>query len=245
VRQNLLGRAGRLVSAEATDDHQLQKLTVRWTTSDDSDEFQRLVVERDANGKFTASIETAELTVGRAWRAAPSAVRCLPPPMPRSFPTAWPCRWPTSVRQHRLPPFAAQGRPFLRGLRKPGSRRRAPARRPRAERRVHNNGKTHQAMWFQPEGASRGSYYDLDGRSLRQAYLTSPVEFSRVQRLCHAPAPHPEDLAATWAPTLRPHRHQGAHRGRRRGGIRRRAERLRQRGVRQARQPTMSPSTPT
>jgi murein DD-endopeptidase MepM/ murein hydrolase activator NlpD len=41
-----------------------------------------------------------------------------------------------------------------------------------------NNGKRHQAMWFQEPGQRR--YYTLDGKSLRRAFLTSPVEFSRV-----------------------------------------------------------------
>ena len=45
VRQNLLGRAGRLVSAETTDDHSLVRLTARWAP-DDSGTFRRLVVER-------------------------------------------------------------------------------------------------------------------------------------------------------------------------------------------------------
>jgi murein DD-endopeptidase MepM/ murein hydrolase activator NlpD len=50
-----------------------------------------------------------------------------------------------------------------------------------------NNGKTYQAMWFQEPGlnpvtgqANKGGYYTLDGQSLRRAYLTSPMEFSRV-----------------------------------------------------------------
>ncbi|MBT9440706.1 MAG: M23 family metallopeptidase, partial [Acidovorax sp.] len=43
-----------------------------------------------------------------------------------------------------------------------------------------NNGKTHEAVWFQEPGATKGAYYTLDGESMRRAYLTSPVEFSRV-----------------------------------------------------------------
>ena len=62
-----------------------------------------------------------------------------------------------------------------------------------------NNGKTFQAMWFGPnssaqagvsdftgtvgkniQSASKGAYYTLDGKSLRRAYLASPLEFSRV-----------------------------------------------------------------
>ena len=42
-----------------------------------------------------------------------------------------------------------------------------------------NNGKLHQAMWFQEPG-QKGGYYTLEGKSLNSAYLASPVEFSRV-----------------------------------------------------------------
>ncbi|MDA4833098.1 hypothetical protein NY536_16775, partial [Enterobacter hormaechei] len=42
-----------------------------------------------------------------------------------------------------------------------------------------NDGKAHQALWFQEPG-QKGSYYTLDGNSMRRAFLTSPVEFSRV-----------------------------------------------------------------
>jgi murein DD-endopeptidase MepM/ murein hydrolase activator NlpD len=42
-----------------------------------------------------------------------------------------------------------------------------------------NAGKTFQAMWFQEPG-QKGGYYNLDGQSLRRAYLASPMEFSRV-----------------------------------------------------------------
>ena len=62
VRQNLLGRAGRLVSAETTDDHSLVRLTARWAP-DDSGTFRRLVVERKGEG-FVSRIETAPLTKG-------------------------------------------------------------------------------------------------------------------------------------------------------------------------------------
>src|SRR6218665_1545471 len=58
VRQNLLGRAGRLVTAEAADDHSLQRLSMRWITSADATEFQRLVVERTADG-FSSRVEKA------------------------------------------------------------------------------------------------------------------------------------------------------------------------------------------
>lgn len=42
-----------------------------------------------------------------------------------------------------------------------------------------NDGKSHEAFWFAPAG-STGSYYDRDGQSLKQGFLRSPLEFSRV-----------------------------------------------------------------
>jgi murein DD-endopeptidase MepM/ murein hydrolase activator NlpD len=49
-----------------------------------------------------------------------------------------------------------------------------------------NEGKAYQAMWFQPPGKDaagaplKGGYYTLDGRSRNRAFLSSPVEFSRI-----------------------------------------------------------------
>jgi murein DD-endopeptidase MepM/ murein hydrolase activator NlpD len=42
-----------------------------------------------------------------------------------------------------------------------------------------NAGKLHQAMWFQDAG-SKGQYYSLEGLSLRKAFLTSPLKYTRV-----------------------------------------------------------------
>lgn len=42
-----------------------------------------------------------------------------------------------------------------------------------------NNQKTYHAYWFQSEGG-KGAYYTADGKSLRTAFLRSPLEFSRV-----------------------------------------------------------------
>lgn len=42
-----------------------------------------------------------------------------------------------------------------------------------------NDGKTYQAFWYSgKEGA--GGYYTIDGRSLKKAFLRSPLEFSRI-----------------------------------------------------------------
>lgn len=42
-----------------------------------------------------------------------------------------------------------------------------------------NDNQTHQAYWFQAE-EGKGGYYGADGKSLRKAFLRSPLEFSRV-----------------------------------------------------------------
>ena len=42
-----------------------------------------------------------------------------------------------------------------------------------------NAGRAHHAVWF-AQGNQRGSYFGLDGRSKRNVFLASPMEFSRV-----------------------------------------------------------------
>lgn len=42
-----------------------------------------------------------------------------------------------------------------------------------------NDGKTYRAFWYQPENGN-GGYYTEDGRSVRKAFLRSPLEFSRI-----------------------------------------------------------------
>ena len=42
-----------------------------------------------------------------------------------------------------------------------------------------NNNRTYQAYWYQAE-EGKGGYYNVDGKSLRKAFLRSPLEFSRV-----------------------------------------------------------------
>lgn len=45
----------------------------------------------------------------------------------------------------------------------------------------HNDGNHYQSVWFDDPGASHGGgYYGFDGRSLKKAFLKSPLEFSRI-----------------------------------------------------------------
>jgi murein DD-endopeptidase MepM/ murein hydrolase activator NlpD len=44
-----------------------------------------------------------------------------------------------------------------------------------------NNGKVYQSVWYGNDGSSKnGSYYTMEGRSLKKAFLKSPLEFSRI-----------------------------------------------------------------
>jgi murein DD-endopeptidase MepM/ murein hydrolase activator NlpD len=42
-----------------------------------------------------------------------------------------------------------------------------------------NQGKAYQAVWFQ-HADGRGDYYTPDGKSIKKAFLRSPLEFSRI-----------------------------------------------------------------
>ena len=179
VQKNLMGRTGRLASAETSDDHRLLRLTARWAP-DDSGDFKRLVVEKTEAG-FASRIETAALTTSS--RLAGGVIQSS------LFAATDAARIPDAVAVQVAELFSGDI-DFRRSLRK-GDRFSVvyetleadgePLRTGRVlSAEFQNNGKSHQAVWFQEPGASRGAYYTLDGQSLRRAYLASPVEFSRV-----------------------------------------------------------------
>ena len=148
---------------------------------DDSGTFRRLVVERTGE-KFSSRIETAPLTTGS--RLAGGVIRSS------LFAATDASSIPDSVAVQIAELFSGSI-DFHRSLRKSDrfsvvyetlEADGEPLRSGRVlSAEFHNNGKTHQAMWFQDPGTSKGTYYTLDGESMRRAYLTSPVEFSRVQ----------------------------------------------------------------
>jgi murein DD-endopeptidase MepM/ murein hydrolase activator NlpD len=43
-----------------------------------------------------------------------------------------------------------------------------------------NRGASYQAVWFEDPVTRQGGYYSLDGKSLKKAFLKSPLEFTRV-----------------------------------------------------------------
>lgn len=177
-RTSLLGRAGRNVTAEASQAHGLLKLSARWVPDDDGT-FRRLVIEKTAQG-YSSRVETAPLVASS--RLASGAIRSS------LFAATDEARIPDTVATQVADIFSGDI-DFHRSLRK-GDRFSIvyealeadgePLRTGRVlSAEFVNNGKTYQALWFQEPG-QKGGYYTLDGQSLRRAYLASPMEFSRV-----------------------------------------------------------------
>ena len=185
ARLALTGRAGKTVHVEADDSQALSKFTTRWPTDDEAN-FKRLIVERTGSA-FTARIETAPYIANA--RLASGVIQTS------LFAATDEARIPDAVANQLAEMFSSEI-DFRRALRK-GDRFNVvyetleadgePMRTGRLlSAEFVNAGKTHQAMWFQPSGrdtlgmAYKGGYYALDGKSLRRAYLGSPLEFTRV-----------------------------------------------------------------
>ena len=182
VRQNVWGRAGRSVTVETTEDHLLTKLVARWAP-DESGTFKRLVVEKDADksGAYTSRIESAPLTVGS--RLAGGVIRNS------LFAATDASNIPDTVAVQLADVFSSNI-DFHRALRKDDrfsvvyetlEADGEPLRSGKLlSAEFHNNGKTYDAVWFQDAGKSKGAYYTLNGDSMQRAFLTSPVEFTRI-----------------------------------------------------------------
>ena len=184
AQKNLLGRAGRAVTAEALGNNALLKLQARWSPDDDGT-FKRLTVEKTDAG-FAARIDTLPL-VATTRMASGTITSTL-------FAATDEARIPDSVATQLADIFSGDI-DFHRSLRK-GDRFSVvyetlegdgePLRAGRVlSTEFVNAGKSHQALWFQEPGsanaaARKGGYYTLAGESLRRAFLASPMEFSRI-----------------------------------------------------------------
>jgi murein DD-endopeptidase MepM/ murein hydrolase activator NlpD len=179
ARQQLIGRAGRMVSVEGDAEHHLTRLTARWV-NDDGENFTRWVIERNAEG-FTERQETALLSVST--RMGNGTIQSS------LFAATDDANIPDSVASQLADIFAGDI-DFHRALRK-GDRFAVVYESLEADGEVLrtgrvvsaefvNNGKTHQAFWFKEANAKEGGYYNADGISLRRAYLASPLAFSRM-----------------------------------------------------------------
>jgi murein DD-endopeptidase MepM/ murein hydrolase activator NlpD len=177
ARSALLGRPGRTVTAEATQENTLQKLSARWIPDGDAD-FKRFVIEKTPGG-FRARTEADALTPGS--RLASGIVRSS------LFAATDDAGIPDAVAGQLADIFS--GDIDFRQLRR-GDRFAVVYETFEADGQLlrtgrvlsaefESSGKTYQALWFQVPG-EKGSYYRPNGSSLRKSYLASPVEFSRV-----------------------------------------------------------------
>lgn len=175
-----LARAGRTVQIETDAQQRLVKLVARWTP-DDSQHFQRLTAERTNAGVWRSRIEAVPLSAST--RLASGMIRSS------LFAATDDARIPDPVAVQIAEIFSGDI-DFHRALRK-GDRfsvvyesLEADGEPLRAGRVLSaefvNAGKTYSAVWFTEPGQSKGAYYTLEGHSLRKAFLTSPLEFSRI-----------------------------------------------------------------
>lgn len=180
ARAHLLGKSGRQVRAESDRLNRLQELSVRWIADEKTDQFQRLVLKRRESG-WGIEMQTGVLTASQ--QLAGGIIQTS------LFAATDQARIPDSVALQLADVFSGDI-DFHRNLRK-GDRfsvvyetMEADGEPMRAGRVLSaefaNNGKTHTAVWFKEPGAAKGEYYSLNGQSLRRAYLTSPLAFSRI-----------------------------------------------------------------
>ncbi len=176
ARAALLGRPGRVVTAEATHDSLLQKLSARWMP--DGEGFKRYVVEKTKSG-FRGRTEADVLAPGS--RLASGTVRTTlfaatdTAGVPEAVAGQLADIFESDIDFEQLrkgdrfavvyETFEADGQLLRTGRVLSAEFERA--------------GKTYQALWFQEPG-QKGGYYRPSGASLRKAYLASPVEYSRV-----------------------------------------------------------------
>jgi murein DD-endopeptidase MepM/ murein hydrolase activator NlpD len=179
VRSKVLGGAGRNVRAEVSEDRNLQRLTAAWATADLT-KFERLVIERQPNGKFTSRIEHAPYVP--VLRLGTGTLRSS------LFAAVDEAGIPDAVAMQMMSIFDGDI-DFHRGLRK-GDRFHVVYEALEADGEVlrtgrvltaefNNAGRLHQAVWFQQAGGA-GGYYGFDGKSLERSFLASPMEVSRV-----------------------------------------------------------------
>jgi len=179
ARQALLNRSGRNVSVEANEQQQLLTLTTRWLKSDNDSQFQRMVITRNANNKFSVRTDTAPLT---------ASVRMAGGTVASSlYAASDEARLPDSVTRQLADVFSGQI-DFHRALRKGAvfsvvyetlEAEGEPLRTGRLlSAEITNDKKTYDAVWFQ-EAGQKGAYYTMKGDSLRRAFLASPMPYSR------------------------------------------------------------------
>lgn len=187
ARRLLEGRTGKMVQAQTDSDGTLLRLVARYPALDSAralTHFTRLVIERRDN-RFVSRLETGEL-VGQV-RLGSGTIRSSlfaatdEAQLPDAIATQMVDIFSTDIDFHRqlrkgdtfslvFEALTADDQPINWGE---GTGRVLAAE-------FINNGRSHQAVWFQDTGSGRGAYFSPDGQSKRRAFLASPMEFSRV-----------------------------------------------------------------
>lgn len=176
------GAAGRVVSAEADDQQNLKQLTVRWLDASDNTRFNRLVVEKAAEG-FTAKVDSGALVP--AERLASGVVG------QDALTVTGDTHLPADVT-HQLSDIFSNGPGTKSNVRK-GDRFALVYRVWEADGEVLRvgrvlsaeltaGGKTQHAVWFADKGSrgDRGDYYALGGESLYKPRYDLPLGKLRI-----------------------------------------------------------------
>lgn len=188
ARSVIDGRAGRRVRAQLDSQGRLHRLSIALPArggADSASRFTRAVIQRDGDSGWRTTFEDAPLVKGM--RLASGVIRSS------LFEATDAAQVPDAVAIQIAEIFSGEI-DFHRELRRGDTFRVVyeslmaddePVAWNAGSGRVLsvefvNAGKRHEAVWFQPEGSSRGDYYDFGGNSRRRAFLASPLEFSRV-----------------------------------------------------------------
>ena len=186
ARVLLSGRGGKMVQARMSADGRLEELVARFPTANPDQartHFTRLTLA-SANGEWAAGTQTVAFEARK--RLASGTIRQSlfgatdEAGLPDSVAAQLADIFSTDIDFHRE---LKRGDTFslvyeaLTADGEPVSWNEGAGRVLAAE--FVNDGKTHQAVWF--NGADgRGAYYGPDGSSRHRAFLASPMEFSRV-----------------------------------------------------------------
>lgn len=178
ARSMLQFRADKTVAVKTDDEGEL--LWLQTTVSDGPDKpVRNIVIKRDANGKLVSSDITASLE--RRVEMATAYIRTAFYPaaddalIPYNVTEQVKSMFETNVDYQRLQKgdyfnivyesFWQNGERVRTGRVLAGE--------------FSNSGKLYQAAWFEETGG-KGGYYTFDGKSLKKAFLKSPIEFTRV-----------------------------------------------------------------
>lgn len=178
ARGMLQFRADKTVAVKTDDEGEL--LWLQTTVSDGPDKpVRNIVINRDKNGKLTSADITANLERRVEMASAyirtafyPAADEAL---IPYNITEQVKTMFETNVDYQRLQKgdyfnivyesFWQNGERVRTGRVLAGE--------------FSNGGKLYQAAWFEETGG-KGGYYTFDGKSLKKAFLKSPIEFTRI-----------------------------------------------------------------